>query len=247
MYQGILLPPLASSYNASRVHHAVHCSWCPATYLEHLPLSFAANVHKQTFKSHPTSPCTANQNIELSYLSDDMVPDFLPNKHVQYKEDTNKFIIWLVDTAKKVSYTRKSPRPTPTTTVPRLKGRARKDAQKTASMPKKETEVRGKVSLQDILHLAKTVVAKTSPRKISPCFTVHPQICSKRYRCQATVRRMVSNTGGRPICFTGEHRSARLLHSDPWNPTPEFCTSTSVMPRICPWPQIMAQHSKTLL
>ncbi|KAL9066809.1 MAG: hypothetical protein Q9161_007315 [Pseudevernia consocians] len=69
----------------------------------------------------------------------------VPDKHVQYKEDTNKFIIWLVDIAKKVSYTRKSPRPTPTTTAPRLKGRARKVAQKIASMPKKkETEVRGK-------------------------------------------------------------------------------------------------------
>ena len=89
---------------------------------------FAANVHKQTSKSHPTSPYTANQNIEPSYLSDDMVPDFLSNKHVQYKEDINKFIIWLVDTAKKVSYTRKSPRPTPTTTAPRLNGRARKAA-----------------------------------------------------------------------------------------------------------------------
>lgn len=88
-----------------------------------------------------------------------MVPDFLSNKYLQYKEDTNKFITWLLDTAKKYGHTESNPLPKSTPITARLKGRARKDAQKAASMPnRKKTEVRGKVSLQDIAHLARTIV-----------------------------------------------------------------------------------------
>ncbi|CAD6566983.1 MAG: hypothetical protein ASARMPREDX12_009205 [Alectoria sarmentosa] len=92
-----------------------------------------------------------------------MLPDVLSHKYGRYKEDTNKFITWLVDTAKNYGHVTPSPVLALATSTPRLKGRARKDAQKTASMSKNMGwEVRGKVSLQDIIDLAKTIVGNSS-------------------------------------------------------------------------------------
>lgn len=51
------------------------------------------------------------------------------------------------------------------TNIP-YQGQSQKDAQKTASVPIEDgTQMRGKVSIQDIVHLAETIVARMS-RKI---------------------------------------------------------------------------------
>ncbi len=115
-----------------------------------------------------------------------MLPESLSNRYVQYKEDANKFLTWLVDTAKDFGYGKPSSISTPTNATPRLKGKARKEAQKVASTPNKEgKEVRGKVSLEDILHLAKTIVTSTSPKN-----PVHvPQYILKRGRNAIAARR----------------------------------------------------------
>lgn len=135
-----------------------------------------------------------------------MLPDFLSNSYVQYKEDTNNFITWLVDTAKKYGYVRPPSIPTSTDAVPRLKGRARTDAKKAASiststdatpplkgkantdekkaasMPKRK---KMEVSVQDIVSLAKTIVANTSRK--NP--VVVPQYVLKWARSAVDARR----------------------------------------------------------
>ena len=117
-----------------------------------------------------------------------MLPEFLSIRYVQYKEDTNKFLTWLVDTAKNFGYDKPVSISTPTNATPRLKGKARKESQKVASTPnKKGKEVRGKVSLEDILHLAKTIVTSTSPKN-----PVHvPQYILKRGRNAIDARRQL--------------------------------------------------------
>ena len=152
----------------------------PHAYLKHVLLSFpqaAANVADQhthpsvtnnhnTLTSSPdilTPPYAVLLFNPPSFLSENMLPDVLSHKYGRYKEDTNKFITWLVDTAKNYGHVTPSPVLALATSTPRLKGRARKDAQKTASMSKNMGwEVRGKVSLQDIIDLAKTIVGNSS-------------------------------------------------------------------------------------
>lgn len=196
-------------------------------YLKHL-LLFApttANVHEQIPTSLHTNPRTVQhvRVIRLSNFSDHSVwcqTSYPTNVSKTSRIPTDSFPGW--STPQRIAAVsdhcrvRPSPIPTPKTTTPGLKGRARKDIQKAASMrSKKSTEVRRqRRASKTSSNLQRTIVAN-APRK-NPVQA--PQHVLKRarnwHRRQATVRRMLSNTGRRPTCFAEQQRTARLLHTE---------------------------------